>query len=662
MRFFIGDYFLNMVKMSFTQNRRGDFQGIKTREFVLQNNDLSGSFPPLDSILVVGDTKGGIKTTKDLSIPQASIELREVTTSSDSTGRYINIKNGGIDFKNKAGNIENPGEFSVNKDPVDGHFQIITTTTGKVNMNIDETGSMIMSGFSTTYNANDPSDSDIRVNGNIYALGSDSNGTGQVHTERIILPDNCSLWANSGRLLWKPASEVPVNVLGWQPLLNNNRLIDLLNGTTDLNRMSNKIDELIQLIANSRTLLTISGAPILPPAVTFQTAASITIQVSSLPLDFTGFDPSYTSITLLLSTLNSTLGKNIFIYDSQANIVSIDLRQDYPSVIFKDYSQKGAAQRMLNHLGLKDLIPTYGYVNITESVYGSALTETNIGYGRTWANPTSISGSQIGSRHITFTWGGATDGGGEPPRYGIYKGGNSYDIIDSKVAKINGTPTYSVYGLAPSTAYSFTVTTIGLYDESANTIFYNVSTTADIPINPTGISLTQFLSDGNVNNVIPLDPTTFGTPTGVVINTGLGLSVLPLDNGNNSYVYSSSFTMKFPDTYENVYIGVYANGGGSVDAYQLYVNGQTYGIWKKQTVDSPQYFGPITFLAGVEYPSRLVTMKINTSYSLGMFLIQIQPNFSPEILSDNISPTLDNLHTYLPNAYPQIPLMQFCTT
>ena len=662
MRFFVEDYFLYMVKMSFTQNRRGDFQGIKTREFVLQNNDLSGSFPPLDSILVVGDTKGGIKTTKDLNIPQASIELRELTTSSDSTGRYINIKNGGIDFKNKAGNIENPGEFSVNKDPVDGHFQIITSTTGKVNMNIDETGYMIMSGFSTTYNANAPSESDIRVNGNIYALGSDSNGTGQVHAERMILPGNSSLWANSGRLLWKPQSEAPVNVLGWQSLLNNNHPIALLNGSSNVNVISAKIDELIQLIANSRVLLTISGAPILPPAVTFQTAVSISIQVSSLPIEFTGFDASYTSITSLLSTLNSTLGKNIFIYDSQANTVSIDLRTDYPSVIFKDYSQKGAAQRMLNHLGLKNLIPTYGYINITAPVYGSTLTEANIGYGRTWANPTSISGSTIGSRHVTFTWGGATDGGGAPPRYGIYKNSNSYDIIDSTVALIAGIPTYSVYGLVPSTAYSFTVTTIGLYDESANTIFYNVSTTADIPTNPTGISLTQFLSDGNVNTVIPLDPTTFGTPTGVVINTDLGLSVLPLDTGTNSYVYSSSFTIKFPDTYENVYIGVYANAGGSVDAYQMYVNGQTYGIWKKQTVGSPQYFGPITFLAGVEYPSRLVTMKINTSYSLGMFLIQIQPNFSPEILSDNISPTLDNLHTYLPNAYPQIPLMQFCTT
>ena len=665
-RSIVSYYFLYIGSMSFTQNRRGDFQGIKTREFILQNNDSSGSFPALNSILVVSDDKGTISTTQSLFIPQSSINLGELTTTPDSTGRYMSLQSSGLNFLNSSGNIKNPGEFSMNKNPVDGHLNLTTTTTGKTNMIIDETGEMILSGFSTQYNASNPNASNIIVNGNIFAAGSDSNGTGQVHTQRIVLPGDCYLWSDTQRLLWKQASRAPIHVNGWQPLLDNTiSSIAMLNNASATNaELSSKIDELIKLISGRKIIFTISGSAVPQPAVTFQTPSNIKISYQNVtPAEIYPIVGTYSSISSFISTLNGTLGTQIFVYNSQDNNVSIDLPSN-TFIIFNDFPQVGAAQRILNHLGLYNIVPTYGYVKLTSPVYGSPLLDiSNIGYGRSWTNPTNVSGSQIGSRYITFTWIKGTDGTGDSPRYGIYNGSSitAYDCIDSATATIGGKLSYTVYGLTPESSYSFAVSTIGLYDESGNSGFINLSTISDIPISPTGITFTQYQPTLPIDLVIPIDPSTFGPPTGNVFDISLGSMLLLSNNEVQSYVYSSTFTIRYPDTYDNVYIGIYADTGESIDAYQLDISGVKYGIWKQQTLDSPQYFGPFRFVGGVDYPASIVTMKVNRLYSFGIFFIQIQPKFEPNILSNYMSPTLDNLSLYKPGQYPHRSLMQFCT-
>jgi hypothetical protein len=671
-------------KMSFTQNRRGDFQGIKTREFILQ--DSSGNFPLRNSILSIGDDTGTVSTTQNLNIPNATVELNELVTKADSTGRYLTIQNAGITFANASGNINNPGAYSIQKDPVRGHFQITTNTVGKVNMEIDETGSMVMAGFSTQYNPNVPSASDIQINGNIYANGSDTNGTGQVHTSRLVFPDRsntslkCSVSVDNQQLLWKSLISAPINVTGWQPLLDNTQQkIAVLGGTTDIGAISAKIDELIRLIANSKVLFTVSGVPTPQPAVTFQTAVAMKIFIGTSDYPFTynadsSIDPSYNTITDFTSFLNTEISQNIFVYNSQANNISIFIPSN-TTIRIIDNGIWGGAQRLLNHLGIYTIVPTYGVVTLTTSVYGASLPNTNIGSGSLCTNPTNIVATSTGSRHITIQWNAGTDGdGGRPPRYGIYLNNAIYDIIDTTVARASNTDTnlyYTFYNLLPNTNYTCTVTTIGIYNESPNSMPNppNLLTTTEIPVTPTGISLTQYLPTNTYDRVIPFDTTTYGSPTGTVVTTLSGTTVLPLDTIGTSYVYASDFTIQFPDDYKNVYIGIDAVSGSSVDAYQLRIDNDIRGVWQPQTLNSPQYFGPFSFDANIGKPASLVTMKINTPYSFRIFFVQIQKNYAIEIAPapSYASPILDNLCKFpsssessLSTPYRQIPLLEFC--
>ena len=238
--------------MSFTQNRRGDFQGIKTREFILQ--DSSGNFPAKASLLVIGDEKGSVITASTiLSIPDATIEVGEVTTKQDSTGRYAVLDNTGLRLLNSSGNINNPGEFSINKDPVNGNFTLTTLTTGQKNITIDATGQMVVSKLSTNYNPSAPNDSNINVNGNVNVLvnSTSSQQTGNMTAGTVVLQDRVTtgtgrIWSSNNDLFWQSPNGLNNTILtNWQTLLEPSTTT--IQEANDLNSAIAAVNQIIRI-------------------------------------------------------------------------------------------------------------------------------------------------------------------------------------------------------------------------------------------------------------------------------------------------------------------------------------------------------------------------------------------------------------------------------
>ncbi len=670
--------------MSFTQNRRGDFQGIKTKEFVLQ--DPSGSFPPINSILVVGDEKGGITTTQNLTIPEASIELQELTTKADSTGRYITLRNGGLEFLNKSGNITNPGEFSINKDSVNGNFNIVTKTTGKTNISIDASGSMVMAGFSTKFNSSEPTASDITINGNIYVGGSDSQTTGTVNARTLVLNDRVvtgesRLWSSNNDLYWQSPNGIGTMLTQWVSLLEPSpESLAPLASSASTSEIITALNTIINLFNTRNIFFT---TPYILRPVIFNTYAAISIGIFPIIEYFTPFiSPQY--YTDISGLTNELAGKGFPVsFDTKLNKVFIDVRSspvtisDYTDINNRKY---GSAQRLLNHLGFSNLdgtriltVPPSGTLTIQQSIYGrvidgSGTSDPGLGYRLVLPNPTVITQSEVGSRNATITWTNLipTDSSYDKLQFfGIYLNSQSHDITNSK--NYNDILSYTYYGLTRNTTYTYSVTSIGTYDESGQDIVFSFTTNSDaaVPIS-TGILLTQYSPNTTITNVIPFDTTTYGTSTGFIVDSS-GIAdplstVLPYDSMvTQTYLYASSFTITFPDNYKNVYIGFYSPDGGTVDAYRLTISGITIGIWEQQPVFGTgvaQYFKVPDFIAGVQYQASIVAMNSYTSsypYSVGIFIVQVQTDFDPTLVDiyRYFSPTLDQ--------YPRTPLMAFCS-
>jgi len=657
-------YFRRICKMSFTQNRRGDFQGIKTRELILQ--DPSGSFPPLNSILIVGDEKGGITTTQSLTIPQAAIELQELTTAADATGRYIRLNNGGLDFLNKAGNVANPGEFSINKDPIDGNFNLQTLTNGKKNINIDSAGNMIMSGFSTQFAASDPTASDITVNGNIYVGNSNSEQRGgAVSMRTMVLQDRATeastyMWAGNNSLLWQSSVDPPVNLLGWSSLLDPIDTLDTIapNDLDNITVVANKVNELINLISGRNIL--IKSIPIIR-YIQFQTNPEMRIGGQTFTIS-EGLPYTY-SISGLIEYLNTIFFPVSF--NTRFNQVFLNITSP---ITISDGPRKGSAQRLMNHLGLNTIVvPLTGSLTLYRSEYGSVIDPSGLGQLPVLANPFLDPSAMSGSRYAVISWiNNVDDPYGHLKFFGIYKNGSSVDIVPKERTQ------YTIYGLSPDTTYIYSVTSIGLYDEGALDISYQFITLSDLDVPPpTGIRLTQYVPNTTIPNVIPFESNTYGNATGVILDSS-GIAdpsshVIPTDSlVVQSYLYSSSFTLTFPDDYSNVYIGFYAPDGGTVDAYRLRISdGSTVlsnkGIWGQQPVFNygvAQYFRVNDFSGGKQYTAELVAMNAYTQsypYSLGIFIVQVQPDFDTSLVDSYryFSPTLDQ--------YPKTPLLAFCS-
>lgn len=676
-------YFRRICKMSFTQNRRGDFQGIKTRELILQ--DPSGSFPPLNSILVVSDEKGGITTTQNLTIPQAAIELQEMTTAADATGRYIRLNNGGLDFLNKAGNVANPGEFSINKNPVDGHFNLLTTTTGKTNMNIDETGSMILSGFSTQFATSDPTASDITVNGNITIGGPDPQRTGSLIAQTVVLNDRVKegrgrIWSSNNELYWQSPNGIGAMLTQWVDLFAPSAasIVRIPEGS-DIAVVIDRLNQIIDVF-NSRNIFFQTTYQLRP--VLFYTPISVRITSGAITNYFDiDEEQLFTDISGLTSALTAVGFPVIFDTNLQKTYIYI---QNSP-VTIQDSSSKGSAQRLLNHLGFSDIdgdriltVPPGGVLTIQNSIYGRVITGSGTdpiaGGSLVLPNPFNIAEpSSIGSRNVSISFQNLVTTDPSYDRlqfFGIYLNGVSIDIVRN--SGLNHTIQYTYYGLQSNTSYTYSVTSIGIYDESGVDISIPFTTGSDATVpQSTGMLLTQFSPATTIPNVIPFQPTTYGSTTGFILDSS-GIAdpnshVIPYDmTVVESYLYASSFTVTFPDTYRNVYIGFYAPDGGSVDAYRLRisdgitpVNG--VGIWDQQEVFGTgvaQYFRVNTFTAGTTYQASLVTMNAFTQsyiYSLGIFIVQVQDGFDTGLVDRYryFSPTLDQ--------YPRTPFLSFCS-
>lgn len=683
-------YFRRMCKMSFTQNRRGDFQGIKTRELILQ--DPSGSFPPLNSFLIVGDEKGGITTTQNLTIPQAAIELQELTTAADATGRYIRLNNGGLDFLNKAGNVANPGEFSINKSPVNGHFNLLTTTVGKTNMNIDDAGNMILSGFSTQFATSSPAASDITVNGNVTIGGPDPQRTGTLTAQTVVLDDKVNtgkgrIWSSNNELYWQSPNGIGSMLTQWVELFaaTGDPITRIPEGS-QLPAVITALNQIIDLF-NSRNIFFQTAYQLRP--ILFHTPLTVRITSGAIT-NYFDISPEqlYTDVSGLTSALAAVGFPVVFDTNLQKTYINV---QNSP-VTIRDESSKGSAQRLLNHLGFSNLdgtriltVPPSGVLTIQNPIYGRVITgngsDPTAGTKLVLPNPTNatISPSSIGSRNasISFLNQVPTDASYDTLQFfGIY-------LIDSQGSRIlqndivtapalNQPVQYTFYQLQSNTSYNYAVTSIGTYDESGVDVVYSFTTGLDATVpQSTGMLLTQFSPATTIPNVIPFNTSTYGNPTGVVLDSS-GIAdpsshVIPYDvMVVESYLYASTFTVTFPDTYRNVYIGFYAPDGGTVDAYRLRISGgitsvDGVGMWDQQEVFGTgvaQYFRVNTFTAGTTYQASLVAMNAFTqsyTYSLGIFIVQVQDGFDTGLVDSYryFSPTLDQ--------YPRIPFLSFCS-
>lgn len=671
--------------MSFTQNRRGDFQGIKTREFILQ--DSSGNFPAKASVLVIGDDKGSVTTASTiLSIPDATIEVSEVTTKQDSTGRYAVLDNTGIRLLNSSGNINNPGEFSINKDPVNGNFTLTTLTTGQQNITIDATGKMVVSKLSTSYNPSVPTDSNINVNGNVNVLvnSTSSQQTGNMTAGTVGLTDRVTtgtgrIWSSNNDLFWQSPNGLNNTILtNWQSLLEPST--STIQEVSDLNGAIAALNQIIRIF-NQRNIF-FSFPPIQLPVI-FNTSGSVVFVLqNTTPPFIPKHSPFYNDINALLTDVSTNTTVNAIVFDKDLKKVYIDTTKG--ALTIKDGVLKGSAQRFLNHLGFSNTdgtpiltVPPSGSLTIQQTTYGRTLDASGLGYKLVLPNPNNITFSASGSRYVSIQWVNTIpDYTPNQPYdilkfFGLYKDGTSFDIL-AKSGTQGATQKYTFYGLLSNTTYNFAVSSIGMYDErgpdASSSFTFHTNTDMSVPPgNGMGIVLTKYEPNTSIPNVDPSNPATYGSMVGSVDSSGVDSSgvVVPYNPlTTKAYLYSSTFTITFPDRYENVYIGFYSpEAKASVDAYRLSIPSiGSFGVWEEQQVSSvpgaAQYFGPYSFAGGVSYSATLVAMSSQyNAYSLGIFFVQAQLNASVGIDPyRRYSTTLDQQ-----NQYPRTPLLQFCS-
>ena len=672
-------------KMSFTQNRRGDFQGIKTREFILQ--DSSGNFPAKASLLVIGDEKGSVTTASTiLSIPDATITVGEIATKQDSTGRYAVLDNTGIRLLNSSGNINNPGEFSINKDPVNGNFSVTTLTTGQKNITIDATGQMVVSKLSTNYNPSAPTDSNINVNGNVNVRvnSTSSQQTGNMTAGTVVLQDRVTtgtgrIWSSNNDLFWQSPNGLNNTILtNWQTLLEpSTTTIQMAN---DLNSAIAALNQIIDIFNKRNIFFSVTRIPL---PVIFKTSGAV---VFRLPNTTPTFIPStllpYNDINDLLTDLSSNTSVNSIVFDTDLKKVYIDTTKG--SLTITDGTQKGSAQRLLNHLGFSNkdgtpilTVPPSGSLTIQQTTYGRTLDASGLGYKLVLPNPNNITISASGSRYVSIQWENRIpDYTPNAPydilkHFGLYKDGKSFDIL-AKSGATSAIQNYTFYGLVPNKDYTFAVSSIGMYDErgpdaSSSFTFYTNTDMSVPPGNGNGIVLTQYEPNTSIPNVDPSNPATYGSMVGRVDSSGVDSFgvVIPYNPlTTKSYLYSSAFTITFPDQYNEVYIGFYSpEAKASVDAYRLTISSKgSFGVWEEQQVSSmpgaAQYFGPYSFAGGASYSATLVAMSSQyNAYSLGIFFVQAQSGASVGIDPyRRYSTTLDQQ-----NQYPRTPLLRFCS-
>jgi hypothetical protein len=545
---------------------------------------------------------------------------------------------------------------------------------------------MVMAGFSTKFNSSEPTASDITINGNIYVGGSDSQTTGTVNARTLVLNDRVvtgesRLWSSNNDLYWQSPNGIGTMLTQWVSLLEPSpESLAPLASSASTSEIITALNTIINLFNTRNIFFT---TPYILRPVIFNTYAAISIGIFPIIEYFTPFiSPQY--YTDISGLTNELAGKGFPVsFDTKLNKVFIDVRSspvtisDYTDINNRKY---GSAQRLLNHLGFSNLdgtriltVPPSGTLTIQQSIYGrvidgSGTSDPGLGYRLVLPNPTVITQSEVGSRNATITWTNLipTDSSYDKLQFfGIYLNSQSHDITNSK--NYNDILSYTYYGLTRNTTYTYSVTSIGTYDESGQDIVFSFTTNSDaaVPIS-TGILLTQYSPNTTITNVIPFDTTTYGTSTGFIVDSS-GIAdplstVLPYDSMvTQTYLYASSFTITFPDNYKNVYIGFYSPDGGTVDAYRLTISGITIGIWEQQPVFGTgvaQYFKVPDFIAGVQYQASIVAMNSYTSsypYSVGIFIVQVQTDFDPTLVDiyRYFSPTLDQ--------YPRTPLMAFCS-
>jgi hypothetical protein len=560
-------------------------------------------------------------------------------------------------------------------------LNIVTTTTGKVNMNIDENGSMVLSGFSTNYNPGLPSDSDVTINGNIHITGpgGSEQQTGRLIASNIVLSDRDTaaysyMWVGNNNLLWQSPIANPVDVLGWVPLLapTDPSLNRLTPGVSTLNDVINTVNTMIDMFKNRNLFFQVpyQGRPIRFQSDTFVVFGTFPNQQTFSTL------PYYSDISGLTSALSISPFLLSIVFDT--TFFKIYLNTSIAPITIHDGDRVGSAQRFLNHIGLPGVIvPSYGSITIRNSEYGNQIPESGLGNLAviplsSAMDPSSMS-CVAGSRSALLSWTTVWSNQNNPGydtlmNYGIYNG-VFRDIVSSKGQSTIPNQSYRIYGLLPNTMYTYSITAIGMYDESGS-MGFQFTTTSDIPNiqGPTGILMTQYFPNVNIPDVDPTNATTFGSIVGSVDVSSQSLILLPMNSSTTeSYLYSTAFSIVCPDDYPNVYIGVYAADGGSVDAYRLTIQGPgvdvVYGIWEQQATQPPgvaQYFGPITFVGGIRYSATLVTMNATPMYSFGMFFIQVQTVEQPGITTP---PYIDPYRRYSPtlDQYPRTPLLTFCS-
>jgi hypothetical protein len=572
---------------------------------------------------------------------------------------------------------------------VNGNFSLTTLTTGQQNITIDASGKMVVSKLSTNYNPSVPTDSNINVNGNVNVLvnSTSSQQTGNMTAGTVGLKDRVTsgtgrIWSSNNDLFWQSPNGLNNTILtNWQTLLEPSTTE--IQEASDLNSAIAALNDIIRIFNQRNIFFSFTQIPL---PVIFNTSGSVVFVLqNTTPSFIPRRSPFYNDINNLLTDVSNNTTVNSILFDKDLKKVYIDTTRG--ALTIRDGEQKGSAQRFLNHLGFSNkdgkeilTVPTSGSLTIQQTTYGRTLDASGLGYKLDLPNPNNITFSASGSRYLAITWTNKIpDYTPNDPydilkHFGLYKGGTSFDILKKSGTQYT-TQNYTFYGLLPDTSYNFAVSSIGMYDErgpdASSSFTFRTNTDMSVPPgNGKGIVLTKYEPNTSIPNVDPSNPATYGSMVGSVDSSGVDSSgvVIPYNPlTTKAYLYTSTFTITFPDQYNQVYIGFYSpEARASVDAYRLSIPSipsiGSFGVWEEQQVSSvpgaAQYFGPYSFAGGVSYSATLVAMSSQfNEYSLGIFFVQAQSEapvdrdpyrYYSTILDQQIQ-------------YPRTPLLRFCS-
>ena len=214
--------------------RTEDLHSIKTRSLILQNSD--NTFPVLDSVLAMVDSRGHIEPTRDINVNSVAI----------NNDRAI----------------------------IDGSGNIIAHS-----ITLDSSGTAIQT------------IGDIFVeNGNIYNTGNQST-TGFVQTTAVTLLDsqannpNTQLYANSGNLFWKNDNLGDnLNIsqgIGSLVVDQNYTNLTLVDGIADLETLVFNVNALLTIFSNRQVFLDLSGNSNIPIPPTDNTLSAYNVIFNS---------------------------------------------------------------------------------------------------------------------------------------------------------------------------------------------------------------------------------------------------------------------------------------------------------------------------------------------------------------------------------------------